>query len=58
MVSSDQYKEIILIEDHELVGLSWRLPDGSMPGFEVDLLIDKSDGLDENALPLISRMIQ
>jgi hypothetical protein len=58
MLSTDQYKEIILIEDDELVGLRFRQPDGVIPGFEVDLFIDKNQGLDEDAIPLISRIIQ
>jgi hypothetical protein len=58
MLSTDQYKEIILIEDDELVGLRFRQPDGVLPGFELDLFIDKNDGLDGDALPLISRIIQ
>jgi hypothetical protein len=58
MLSTDQYKEIILIEDDELVGLRFRLPDGPIPGFEVDLFIDKDHGLEEDAVPLISRIIQ
>jgi hypothetical protein len=58
MLSTDQYKEIILVEDEELVGLRFRQPDGGTPGFEVNLFIDKNDGLDEDALPLISRIIQ
>ncbi len=58
MLSTDQYKEIILIEDDELVGLRFRQPDGVLPGFELDLFIDKNDGLDGDTLPLISRIIQ
>jgi hypothetical protein len=29
-----------------------------MPGFEVDLFNDKKDGLGEDVLPLLSRIIQ
>lgn len=57
MLSPDQYKEIILTEDDELVGLRFLQPVGAMPGFEVDLFINKNDGLDEDTLPLLSRII-
>ena len=58
MLSTDQYKEIILIEDEELLGLRFRQPDGAIAGFEVNLFVDKNDGLDASSLPLISRIIQ
>jgi hypothetical protein len=57
-VSIDQYQEIIHTEDAELVGFRLRQPQGGAPGFEVDLFIEKADHLEENALPLISRIIQ
>jgi hypothetical protein len=58
ILSTNQYKEIILIEDGELVGLRFRHPNGAIPGFEVSLFIDKNHDLDEGTLPLISRIIQ
>lgn len=58
LLSTDQYKEVILIEDEELLGLRFRQPNGAIPGFEVNLFIDKNDGLDESSLPLISSIIQ
>jgi hypothetical protein len=58
MVSIDQYNEIILTEDEELIGLRFRQPHGNMPGFEVNLFVDKNDGFDGDALPLINRIIQ
>jgi hypothetical protein len=57
MLSTDQYKEIVLTDDDELVGLRFRQLDGGAPGFEVNLFIDKNDGLDEDMLPLINRII-
>lgn len=57
-VSTDQYKEITLTEDDDLVGLRFRQAEGAMPGFEVDLFIDKNDGLDEETPPLLSRIVQ
>jgi hypothetical protein len=58
LLSTDQQKEIILVEDEELAGLRFRQPDGGIPGFEVNLFIDKNDGLDGSALPLISTIIE
>ena len=58
MLSTDQYKEIILIEDEELLGLRYRQRDGAIAGFEVNLFVDKNVGLDASSLPLISRIIQ
>jgi hypothetical protein len=58
LLSTDQYKEIILVEDDQLAGLRFRQPDGGIPGFEVNLFIDKNGGLDGSTLPLISRIIQ
>jgi hypothetical protein len=58
MLSTDQYKEIILIEDEELLGLRFRQPDGAIAGFEVNLFVDKNDGLDASSLPLTGRIIQ
>jgi hypothetical protein len=43
MLSTDQYKEIILTKDDELVGLRFLQPVGAMPGFEVNLFISKKD---------------
>ena len=53
MVSTDQYKEILLTEDDEIVGLRFRRPDGGAPSFEVNLFIHKHDGLDQDPVPLI-----
>ena len=58
MLSTHQYKEIVLTEDDDLVGLRFRQPHGGAPGFEVNLFIDKRDGLDQDALPLISKIVQ
>ena len=56
MFSTDQYEEIVLTEDNELIGLRFRLANDAMPGFEIDLFIDKNDGLDP--LALINKTIQ
>jgi hypothetical protein len=58
ILSTDQYKEIILIEDEELVGLRFRHANGSIPEFEVSLFIEKNHDLDEGTLPLISRSLE
>jgi hypothetical protein len=58
MLSTAQYKEIILSQDDELVGLRFRQPEGGAPGFEVSLFIDKKDGLADDVLPLITKIVQ
>jgi hypothetical protein len=59
MVSTDQYEEIILTEDDELIGIRFRKPHGlEAAGFEVDLFVDKYDGRHERFGPLINRIIQ
>jgi hypothetical protein len=58
MLSTDQYKQITLAEDDGLVGLRFREVQGAMAGFEVDLFIDKNDRLEEESLPLLSRIVQ
>jgi hypothetical protein len=58
MLSTAQYKEIVLTEDDELLGLRFRQPEGGAPGFEVNLFIDKHDGFDQDVLPMISRIVQ
>jgi hypothetical protein len=58
MLSTAQYKEIVLTEDDELLGLRFRQPEGGAPGFEVNLFIDKHDGFDQDVLLMISRIVQ
>ncbi len=58
MLSTDQYKEIILTEDEELLGIRFTQPNGfTATGFEVDLFVDKHDGLDAEFAPLINRIV-
>jgi hypothetical protein len=58
LLSTDQYKEIFLVEDDELVGLPFRQPDGGIPGSKSIYSSTSNDGLDGSTLPLISRIIQ
>ena len=58
MLSTSQYNEIILTEDDELLGLRFRRPEGGTPGFEVNLFIDKYDGLHDDVLPMITKIVQ
>lgn len=58
MLSTDQYQQITLAEDDDLVGLRFQEAHGATPGFEVNLFIDKNDRLDEESLPLLSRIVQ
>ena len=59
MVCTHEFREIILTEDEELLGMRFLHPEGlSDSNFEVDLFIAKAGGLDEESLPLVERMIQ
>lgn len=57
MLCADQYKEILLTEDEDLLGIRFRQPIGVTSSFEIDLFIDKHDGFLEDAVTLASRMI-
>jgi hypothetical protein len=58
MVRPDQYGEIILTEDRELLGIRFRKPRAfSARGFEVDLFIDKHNGFDEAFVALVNKMV-
>jgi hypothetical protein len=57
-LSTDQYQEITLTEDDELLGIRFARAVDVLVGFEVDLFIDKHDGLPQDLVPLIGRIIQ
>jgi hypothetical protein len=58
MIRPDQYGEIILTEDRELLGIRFRKPRAfSARGFEVDLFIDKHNGFDEAFVALVNKMV-
>ena len=58
VVRPDQYGEIILTEDEELLGIRFRKPRAfSALGFEVDLFVDKHDGFDEAFVALVNKMV-
>lgn len=59
MLCTNQYQEIIQMEDDELLGLRFTQPNGfTARGFEVDLFIEKHDGNEEQYAPLINKIIQ
>ena len=54
-----EFKEIILIEDPELLGMRFRSPNGSLDSdFEVNLFVAKAGRLDGDAQALMEKMIQ
>jgi hypothetical protein len=58
MVRPEQYGEIKLTEDEELLGIRFREPRAfGASGFEVDLFIDKHDGLDEAFVALVNSIV-
>src|ERR1700730_9278913 len=57
MLCADQYKEILLTEDEDLLGIRFRQPIGVTSSFEIDSSIDKHDGFFEDSVTLASRMI-
>jgi len=59
MVCTQEFSEIILTEDEELLGMRFLHPKGlSDSNFEVDLFIAKACGLEGESRPLFERMIQ
>src|ERR1700730_7316047 len=54
---TDQYDEIILTEDEELVGIRFRHPKGfTTAGFEINIFIDKQGDIDRESESLLDRM--
>ena len=59
MVCTHEFREIILTEDEELLGMRFLRPKGlSDSNFKVDLFIAKAGGLEGESIPLVERMIQ
>jgi hypothetical protein len=58
ILCADQYKEILLTEDEDLLGLRFRQAVGVTSSFEIDVFIDKHDGFLEDPVALAGRMIQ
>ncbi|HXN53636.1 MAG TPA: hypothetical protein VN943_17015 [Candidatus Acidoferrum sp.] len=59
MLCTNEYQEIIQTEDDDLLGLRFAQPNGfAVPGFEVDLFIEKRDGDEEQYAPLINKIVQ
>ena len=59
MVCTHEFREIILTEDEELLGMRFLHPQGPLDcAFEADLFIAKAGGLDGESIPLVERMIQ
>jgi hypothetical protein len=58
IVNTSRYREIILAEDEETLGIRFKKPEG-IENFEMEILvfISKSGRLDEDNVPLASRLI-
>jgi hypothetical protein len=58
MLSTDQFKEIILTEDEDVLGIRFRQPNAiTEPVFEGDLFVDKRGSLGEEFIRLINRIV-
>jgi hypothetical protein len=59
VVCTHEFKEIILTEDEDLVGLRFRYPKGVADSdLEVNLFIAKAGGLNGESMPLMQKLIQ
>ncbi len=59
VVCTSEFKEIILTEDEDLLGMRFLHPKGfAHSDLEVNLFIAKAGGLDGESLPLMQKLIQ
>jgi hypothetical protein len=59
VVCTSEFKEIILTEDEDLLGMRFRHPKGfAHSDLEVNLFIAKAGGLDGESMPLMQKLIQ
>lgn len=59
VVCTSEFKEIILTEDEDLLGMRFLHPNGfAHSDLEVNLFIAKAGGLDGESLPLMQKLIQ
>ena len=58
VLSTDLYREIILVEDNELLGIRFRNPKGFLTAnFEVDLFVCKLGDIDKESASLLNKII-
>lgn len=58
VLRTDQYEEVALLDDEELLGIRFRNPKGfTAASFEVYLFIDKLGDIDKKSASLLNRMI-
>jgi hypothetical protein len=58
IVNTSRYRELILAEDEEMLAIRFRKPEGvDNLEMEIAVFISKSGGLDEDNVPLASRLI-
>ncbi len=59
VLSTDHYREIILVEDYELLGIRFRKPKGfATENFEVNLFIDKLGDINKESASLLNKIIR
>jgi hypothetical protein len=59
VLCTDQYEEIILIDDEDLLGIRFRIPKGfATANFEVMVFIHKPGDIDSVSASLLNRMIR
>jgi hypothetical protein len=59
VLSTDHYREIILMEDYELLGIRFRKPKGfATANFEVNLFIDKLGDINKESASLLNKLIR
>lgn len=59
VLRTDQYQEIILMEDEDLLGIRFRIPKGfTAANFEVNLFIHELGDIDNESESLLTRMIR
>jgi hypothetical protein len=59
VVCTHEFKEIILTEDEDLLGVRFRHPKGfAASDLEVNLFIAKAGGLNGESMPLMQKLIQ
>jgi len=59
VLSTDLYREIILVEDNQLLGIRFRHPKGfTTANFEVNLFIDKLGDIGKESASLLNKLIR
>ncbi len=58
VLSTDHYREIILVEDNKLLGIRFRNPKGFVTAnFEVNIFVDKLGDIDKESASLLNKIV-